>query len=323
MESATLPGILHTGILRTHRDLVRFESDKDLEYQLVKAPLRKIVNAASRIAKARFNDTRGLSIDPQTYRDILGVLHGADPKSKLKILQHRLTSEAWIVRDKNSHYVEWLQNTDRENDYLWIHGPEGKGKSTAAAAIINAVTEKIRNLEEHTDHAPSLLAYFFCESTSDYCTAEDLVKSLMRQLCEQQEILATYATQFLNKKIDQTARPKASLSIENLWTSLEEMLAEGTIDTIYFVINNLQELDRSPSTEKLFSFIRDAIKRSSCDRVGKVKRVKTKWLITSRGHKVMQDMLESAVVRKIDLDDPKYGDQQQRALQKYAVSHQS
>ncbi|KAF3764164.1 hypothetical protein M406DRAFT_277649, partial [Cryphonectria parasitica EP155] len=314
-ESATLPGMDQTGIPRAHRDLVRFESDKDPEYQLVKAPLRDIVNAALRVAKARFNDTRQLAIDPTSYRRILEVLEGAEPQQKLRVLRQKMTSESWIIRDGEPEYVDWLTSASRDNNYLWIHGPEGKGKSSAAAAIIGAVKEHIRKVEERGDQSPHLLAYFFCDNTPDYHTAEDVVKSLVRQLCQQQEVLATYATQFLEKKLDQRVRNKANLSIENLWQSLEEILSEGTIDTIYFVINNLHELDQqSPSTTKLYNFIQEDIERTSS---GNHRKVWTKWLITSRSYKVMQDALGSKI-RAIDLDDPKYGNKQQRELQKYA-----
>lgn len=310
-----------TGLPRTHRDLVRFESDKDPAYQLVKAPLREIVNAAPRIAKARFNDARRSSIDPRTYQDILKVFYGADPERKRKALQQQSTSEIWIVKEsKESLFFDWLENTTRDTDYLWIHGPEGKGKSTAAAAIITFIGERIRGLEqEHPDQSPQLLAYFFCETTPDYCTAEDVVKSLLRQLCQQQEILATYATHFLESKLDNKEGLKAKLSIENLWQCLEDMLSEGTLGTIYFVINNLNELQESPSKEKLLSFIQDDIKCMSSSRPG-AKKVRTKWLITSRSHKAMENILSSKEVRNIDLDDAKYGDQQQQALRKYAVS---
>lgn len=306
-----------TGLPRAHRDLVRFESDKDSSYQLVKVPLREIVNAAPRTAKARFNDARRSSIDPGTYRDIVRVFDGAEPKRKLKAIQQKLTPETWIVAGKERLFDDWLEKADRNTEYLWIHGPEGKGKSTAAAAIVEAVDERIRKREEHPDQSPQLLAYFFCEATPDYCTAEDVVKSLLQQLCLQQEILATYAMQFLKKELNHTDRPKASLSIENLWQCLQEMLSEGTVDTIYFVINNLNELEQSPSTTKLFSLIQDDIDRMSS---GMAHKVRTKWLITSRSHKVMLNMLGSREVQKIDLDDAKYGNQQQQALQKYAVS---
>lgn len=312
-----------TGIARTHRDLVRFSSDKDPEYQLVKAILREMVNAAPRISKARFNDTRRLSIDSKIYRDILDVLDGPEPKRKLKALLQRPSSESWIVKDRELTFVEWLDDDEgRRDNYLWIHGPKGKGKSTAVASIVKAIDEKIRKLEENQDQqSPHLLAYFFCEATPDYCTAEDVVKSLMRQLCHQQEILATYAVQFLKKQGEHKERPQAKMSIENLWQSLEDMLSEASVGTIFFVINNLDELEQSPSTDKLFSFIREDTERmSSSGGSEKSHRVRTKWLISSRSHKNMQNLFGSSAVRKIDLDDAKYGDQQQQALRKYAVS---
>ncbi|PSR84431.1 ankyrin repeat-containing domain protein [Coniella lustricola] len=310
-----------------------------------------MVSSAQRTAKLRFNDKRRLSIDSKIYKDVLEVLEGSEPKLKLKSILQRPSSESWIVRDKEETYMKWLSDEkddeddkkDRDDDgenelgrprrtskYLWIHGPKGKGKSAAVASIIKAIDNKNRELEEQKqDQSPHLLAYFFCDASPNYCTAEDVVKSLLRQLCDQQEILATYAVQFLKKQggggqsgsSEHKERGQAKPSIENLWLCLEEMLTEVSVDTIYFVVNNLDDLKPEPSTDKLFSFIGEDVKRmgsQSNNDTSRLHRVKMKWLISSRSHKNMQNLFDSPHVGKIDLDDAKYGDQQYEALRKYA-----
>lgn len=273
--------------------------------------------AAPLTARGRFNATRQSAIDRPTYKKIIDILEGAEPQRKLKAVQRRSTAESWIVRDKEPEYMHWSQSDARQDHYLWIHGPEGRGKSNTSATIIKAVEEHIGEIDKNPDKAPHLLAYFFCEESPDYCTAEDLVKSLMRQLCQQQEILATYAGDFVKKDDDPGSRKKATLSIENLWQRLQSMLSEATIDTIYFVINNLHNLANSLSTDKLRALIKENIERVHS---GKNNKVRAKWLITSQSWQVFRNTIHSTEVRDIDLDDPKHGDQQQGDLRKYAWS---
>ncbi|KAK3687468.1 ankyrin repeat-containing domain protein [Podospora appendiculata] len=314
-DSATLPGVGDTGLARTHRELVRFESAKDPEYQLVKAPLRRIVNSALLVAKGRLNSASQSLIDRMTYRKVLDLLAGAELQKKYRDLIGRPNVDAWIIKYEEPEYISWLETETRQNDYLWIHGPEGKGKSETAAAIIQTIETKIGKLEESSDKAPQLLAFFFCDQTPDHYTAEDVVKSLLRQLCLRHEVLATYASHFIASRSDK-AKLKANLSIENMWQCLQDMLSEGSVGAIYLVVNNLHHLTDSPSTRKLLSFIQADVEGQYPSTNN---RIKTKWLITSRSYKEIRDTFASSTnVRAINLDDPKYGGHQQRELQNYA-----
>ncbi|KAK3324113.1 ankyrin repeat-containing domain protein [Cercophora scortea] len=288
---------------------------KDPEHQLVKAPLRRIVNSALLVAKGRLNSASQSLIDRTTYRKVLDLLAGAELQKKYRDLIGRPNADAWIIKYKEPEYISWLETETRQDDYLWIHGPEGKGKSETTAAIIQTIETKIGKLEESSDKAPQLLALFFCDQTPDHNTAEDVLKSLLRQLCLRYEILATYASHFIASRSER-AKLKANLSIENMWQCLQDMLGEGSVGTIYLVVNNLHHLTDSPSTRKLLSFIQAEIERKSPSISN---RVKTKWLITSRSYKEIRDIFGSSTnVRAINLDDPKYGGHQQQELQSYA-----
>ncbi|KAK0704077.1 hypothetical protein B0T26DRAFT_681683 [Lasiosphaeria miniovina] len=351
-DSATLPGVLETGLARTHRDLVRFEGFKDTQYQLVRAPLKRIINSAPLNAKARFNFTRQSTIDSATLASVINALEGADIQKKFRALSQRLASESWIV--KEPEYLDWLQSEGRRDQYLWIYGPEGKGKTTAVTAVIREIESRISEDElNRADQFPTLLAYFFCDQAPDYCTAEDVVKSLLLQLCKQQDVLATYAKQFTGKSKTATKssakdEPKdganaedgpgasktkdeaggkskgdsSALGIENLWQSLKDMLTEGSIGTVYFVICNLHELpEEDDSTRKLLSFIQAAIQEGGSAAVesSSGKRVRTKWLFASRDRLSIRRVLgASPPVRGIDLDDAKYGDKVKLELQRHA-----
>lgn len=198
-------------------------------------------------------------------------------------------------------------------------------------AVINKIQSTINRDElNHAGRFPDLLAYFFCDQAPDYCTAEDVVKSLLRQLCQQQDVLATYAKQFISRN-DQnrsSGNKKAALGIENLWQSLMDMLTETTIGTIYFVLCNLHELsENDDSTKKLLSFIHKATQDSGLDAetdtgtelAQRRKRVRTKWLFATRDRLPIRRVLdETPAVRNIDLSDAKYGDKVQRELQHHA-----
>ncbi|KAK3349711.1 ankyrin repeat-containing domain protein [Lasiosphaeria hispida] len=329
-ESATITGAEETGLARTHRNLVRFESFKDAQYQLVRAPLKRIVHSAPLHAKARFNYTRQSSIDRSTLTAVINALDGADVQRKFRCLSQRHASDSWILNELE--YKDWLENERDKDDYLWIHGPEGKGKTTAVTAVIKKIESNISKDElNHADRFPTLLAYFFCDQAPDYCTAEDVVKSLLRQLCQQQDVLATYAKQFISKPVADGSPVKSDnsnnstvLGIENLWQSLRDMLTESSIGTVYFVICNLHELpEEEDSTKKLLSFLQTAIEESfatsSSESPQSMKRVRTKWLFATRDRLSIRQVLGSSpAVRGIDLNDEKYGDKVKLELQRHA-----
>ncbi|KAM7194684.1 hypothetical protein V8F20_007876 [Naviculisporaceae sp. PSN 640] len=348
-SSATINGFEELGLARAHRDLVRFKDMKDPDYQLVRGVLRRIVNSATRNAKSRFNCTRQSSIDRDTYKAVVDTLEGAEVEKKLRSLTQRFklsaspdASASWITKEPQYH--SWLNEEDpnKKDDFLWIHGPEGNGKTVAVTSVIREIKAKIQDDEQkHPDRPPTLLAYFFCDAQApDFGTAEDVVKSFLRQLCQQQDVLATYAKNFV-PKTDKTGTKtgnsaagsnRTALSIENLWQCLRDMLTETSIGNIYFVVGNLHELpepENDQSTRKLLSFLQaaiaDGVAEPGCgsddhgNLVGGGSRVRTKWLISSRDRKSIQTVLKQPpTVREIDLEDQKYENQIKRELQKHA-----
>lgn len=321
-ESATLPGASETGLTRTHRDLVRFESCKDSQYQLVRAALKSIVHSAARNAKGRFNCMRQFSIKPETHKAVIDALDGADVQRKFRSLSQRLASDSWILSEPE--FQDWMDSKNKTDDFLWIYGGEGKGKTPAATAVVKSVESTICKEEmESSDRAPTLLAYFFCDQVPDFCTAEDVVKSLLRQLCLQQNTLANYAKQFISRAPSEHGGSNGSnnstaLGIENLRQSLRDMLTESTIGTVYFVICNLHELpEEEDSTKKLLSFVQSLI---DSPQLQADKRVRTKWLFATRDRISIRRVLGSSdVVRQINLNDSeKYGDKVKLELQRHA-----
>ena len=95
-------------------------------------------------------------------------------------------------------YTQWLANIEIETDAteavkvdgLWVRGPEGRGKTGAMLAALDDVESLI---DKQENEAPVLFAYFLCDAGTDYCTAEDCIKSIIWQLIEKEKALATHA----------------------------------------------------------------------------------------------------------------------------------
>ncbi|KAK1476307.1 hypothetical protein CTAM01_15497 [Colletotrichum tamarilloi] len=319
-DSASLDSSMETGLYRAHRDLVKFESFKDPQYQRVRGPLKRMIQSAPRVARGRFNCTRETAIDSQTWRRVIEKLAGSDMQKVYTNLSRRLTSRSWLLDDPL--WKEWSSPSEKMSDcFLYIYGPKGKGKTNASVASIQSIKATIRKAEDDdcdSVHRPDLLAYYFCNQTPDRSTAEDLLKSLLQQLCQQQAVLATYAKHFL-KDSNNDSTHTVHQSVEHLWQCLRDMLTDGTIGTIFFVINNLHELpdpDTNESTKRLLAFIGADIQRLTPE---KGKRASTRWLFTSRERKSIQKHLKPHhTVHRIDLEDKKYGKSLRSELKQHA-----
>ncbi|KAI0145211.1 hypothetical protein GGR57DRAFT_481119 [Xylariaceae sp. FL1272] len=321
-DSATLPGVDELGLACTHRDLVKFDGHKDPRWsQFVREPLKRIILGAQLAVKSRMNSVR--DIDNTMIRKIMDALEGGvTMAARRNILRQTFAPSSWIT--KENEYINWLGEkqkvgeSDRLGDCLWIRGPEGRGKTSAAMAAVEEIEAFIRlNEERSSGEDPILLAYFFCDTTPDFNTAGDVLKSFVRQLINQQETLAPYAKMFAKKKGNEAGKSQAQVTVENLWNTLQDMLADEFIGSkVVFVLNNLHALpEDSDSTIKLMKYLNGELQYLNRE---DIKRVPTRWLITSREAHNVETALNVDTVRLIDLKDDKYGDQVQMALRKHA-----
>nr|XP_036584983.1 multiple ankyrin repeats single kh domain-containing protein [Colletotrichum truncatum]KAF6794751.1 multiple ankyrin repeats single kh domain-containing protein [Colletotrichum truncatum] len=321
-ESATLPGIEEMALAANHRDLVKFSDFKDSRYQLVREPLKRLIHGAGLIVKNRLNSTRG--IDQETVNGVMELLNGGQVAKKRRMLAPQFPPSTWI--SKETEYLDWLKEDHESKDLastprgqaIFIRGPEGRGKTRATMAALQNIDNMIQ-VDEKQSHGrgPVLLAYFFCDPSSDFSTAEDLLKSLVRQLIGQQPALAVYAKHFVRKKGEDTSKTQANLTVENLWQTLQDMLMDEFIGRrVYFIINNLHVLpEDAESTIKLMRFLgAEMLELKNEDE----KRVITRWFLTSREVQNVEDALKVEELRLIDLEDDAYCDQVQLELRKTA-----
>ena len=339
-ESATLAVASQSqNIATNHRDLVKFHGPKDENWaQAVREHLKIALSHVHTNAKNRLSMARGL--DWSVHKGIMDALGGVQVERKRKEIAKKVAASSWIT--EAGEYAEWVGKKKHGNptheaevpiDCLWIRGREGRGKTGAAIAVINNIESSIKqnlNEEENPEQDETLLAYFFCDSSTDCSTAEDLLKSVLSQLITQQTALASHARVFnkTNKGKKDTARDLRDKveglqpTLENLWQSLQSMLSDELAGArVYFVINNLHALPaESESTVKLMSLLEGELGGVyTSDRSRGGWRVPTRWFITSREpHRVGNPLLGSSVVRLINLEDEKYGDKVQLELRRHA-----
>jgi len=320
-ESASFENaVTNSGLACNHRDLVKFDDSKDGRFQVMRGPLKRILHAAPSIAKNRLNSAP--NIDYEGMKNITKALGGGvSIQARRKALEQKFALSSWLA--KEVEFKEWLASEDllnsqesdqKRGDCLWICGAEGRGKTGALLAGLRQIEGAIKESKKvETGKAAVLLVYCFCDPT-EYSTAEELLKTIVWQLTQEQPAFTSYAKQFTERP----GRQPVSLSIENLWQSLQDMFSDLTASSrIYIVINNLHSLsDESDSTRKLMELIKGDIEAMQNEEIS---RTSVHWLFSSRKAKPnIEANLRTDTVRVIDLEDEKYVDQVQLDLRRHA-----
>ncbi|KAK3323976.1 hypothetical protein B0T19DRAFT_427410 [Cercophora scortea] len=304
-ESAVLPGHPSAAMARNHSALVTFDGSKDELYQLIRVPIKRIVQSAPSIAKSRFTTVK--DIDHEKVKTILTTLEGVQVWKKYQEMKRdmQLSYPSWILRE--TECVGWLAVSDNSpsRDCLWIIGHEGKGKSTAVVSIIDQIE---RDNAQAPAYSGRLLAYFFCGSSKEASTAEELLKSLLWQLIYQQETLAVYAE-------SKSSGFETKNTVENLWQRLQDLLSDNLVENVYFVIHNIHALpEEADGTKKLMERLQHELTRADSDET----RAKVRWLFTSVDRYYIRKALVSPSTKEIDLTSKKYNSQLETELIRHA-----
>lgn len=338
-ESATLDGYKKLGLARHHRNLIKFDGPKEeIWSKTVRGMLNTVIGAANLTAKNRLNSARGL--DLTALKGILDSLDGASVHRKRKDLGKSVSGSTWMTGIPE--YAEWVNiiktqaaeqeapKTESLVDCLWVRGPEGRGKTGATLAVLNDI-EALQEKQGSSGQDGILLAYFFCEPVADYSTAEDVLRSLLCQLINQQNALAAHASAFVKKNTkDKDSKDKDSKdrdlkdkppTVDNLWQCLLNMLSDEFAGRrIYIVINNLHVLQpEAESTVKLMHYLNAELSTQRLVKdEGEGYPVSTRWFLTSREFKTIEQALTTSCVRLVNLRDVKYVNQVQKDLQLHA-----
>lgn len=326
-ESAIVEGVMEAmGLAANHRDLVKFDSSKDERYTLVRGPLKRLINGSRLRVKNRHKATRGDA--QESFDKARKTFEGAQPHKQRDIIKQNTATSTWFP--KEPEFLGWLAPPDetqstslvKKQDCLWVRGRDGRGKTSAALSAIEEIEKWVKEDEEEEDATTDkpvqvasrvYLNYFFCDKASDYGTAEELLKSLIYQLIEKQKLAAVH-TNFLLKKKGRETQPL--LTVENLWQVLQDILADDVFvgTRVYFVVNNLEALSQDAvSTTTLLSFL-----SSELEQDGSGRRSIVRWMFTTGQSWEIDQALRKPLVRLVDLEDEKYGDQVQLELRKHA-----
>jgi hypothetical protein len=325
------------GLKRNHRTLVKFDVDdtNDDTYNLVRAYLKDLVKNSAQIVKSRLKLTR--NVDYRLVENIIRKLDAPEVKDKRKVIQRTLQSSSWISKD--NAFKKWMSSdalndeitTQQPGDCLWIKGREGRGKTNSTLAALAQIEGFIKEDEEKkSSKLPVVMAYFFCDSSLEFNSAESILKSFVTQLIRQQDSLAWYAKGFVakggndednnfSKKKDteeENKSQKTPVTIENLWKTIQDMLTDEFIGRrVYFVINNLHHLPENDNLTKVFL---QCIK-SDITTANKYKgHVPVHWLFTSREAVHVEQILAVPQVQVINLEDDIYEDRVHKELRKHA-----
>lgn len=300
---------------RDHKGLVQFPSKDDPEYRQVLGHIRPLVSGAAQQSRVR---QKAQVLDEDKVRLIKQVFtSGINMEMELVTLSRVSAMDGWLTRRRE--FSDW-RNSSSLVSCLWIEGPPGYGKTAMSVATTKFLGDVIRAEKQRASHREqkTLHAYFFCDERPGCSTAEDLLKSVLLQLIDQFSKLATHAEEFL----DQGHQIKATLTVENLWRCLGDMLTDVSLHAVYIVVNNLHRLDRNESLQKLLQrmewcFCSTAFSggsRTSCQ---------LKWFLTAFS-KFRDDISRSLVspgaennVRKIDLESSQNANDVRKALVDY------
>lgn len=260
------------------------------------------------------------------------ALQSVDMRSKFLSKVKARPATSWL--ESEPVFQDWLTPTSEEASYLWVKGGPGLGKTNAALAAIQHIS-RAQNEEARISNtagrSETFLAYFLCEDSTGCCTAEDLLKSLITQMIDQEDSLAQHAKwvapnpQRRGPAFGETGLPgdgipgggaQATATVDNLWKYLQDMIEDPAVGSAHFIISNMHCLETNGATKALLSKM--AANAYLPEGLAPTAR-RAKWLVTSRQDSRISKYMMAERILLIDLEDEmEYGNKVKVARQTYA-----
>ena len=173
---------------------------------------------------------------------------------------------SWVLEDPA--FIDWWMHDNSR--LLWIHGDPGKGKTMMMIALISEVSKRL-----HDQPVSSVLAYFFCQNTSDDLnTTAAVLRGLIFLLVDQEKKLVRHIRRYFDGAGRQLFDgPNATYALRMV---LSDILKDNSLGHVYLMIDALDECD-----SKIHELL-DWIMREDSRNTPKTKWPKIKWLTTSR-----------------------------------------
>lgn len=177
---------------------------------------------------------------------------------------------SWVLEDPA--FADWW--TRKDSRLLWIHGDPGKGKTMMMLALISEVSKRLNERP-----GPNVLAYFFCENTSDDLnTTVSVLRGLIYLLVDQEKKLVRHIRRFydgVGRKLFEG--PNAMYALRVIFS---DILKDQSFENVYLMIDALDECD--PKIHELLDWIISEDSELS---------PKIKWLTTSRNVPIFTERL--------------------------------
>ncbi|RSL62637.1 hypothetical protein CEP54_005577 [Fusarium duplospermum] len=190
----------------------------------------------------------------------------------------------WIY--DNAEFQQWRHGIDPSS--LWLHGGPGKGKSMLLCSVINRLLDSTKGASVASN--PSLLVtYSFFSNTDGVCEASFVLASLIYGLVKQQPSYLRRVSKFYDHENKYPFKGKRSFTaLEGI---LEDMLHNTTGARVILVVDALDEC--TADLRRLLHFI---LSTSSLQKI--------RWLVSSRGLRIIHQEFEAAgsQMQKLSLD---------------------
>ena len=237
-DSAHIDGYRTGALGADHFGLNKFTGPKDGRYISVSGEIKAAVQKAPSILKSRQNMIRQTLVDDAPYQTILDDLKATDPQKDLQdSLRGRPMNQAsWALT--NEKFIRWEEA--KCSQVLWIYGRAGKGQPVIACSILHYLEQQVGQREG------VYLAYFFCdEKDSHRRTIRDVLKVLIRQMIWKNRDLAEYllVDAGIGKKGSRKPQNFDTIPLAALWSSLQNILSDASVDQVHFLVNAFDETD--------------------------------------------------------------------------------
>ncbi|KAL4883893.1 ankyrin repeat-containing domain protein [Aspergillus karnatakaensis] len=313
-RSASLEGKPRHPWARNHSEMNKFEGPKDHCYRQLSGSLKDMVNQSFRRIKLRQDALKQDIVNDQRVDKVLESLEVNNPRKDLNTI--RLVSglakgmkpSSWI--QQNDDYTGWRDEGSSQT--MWICGSAGKGKTMAALAIVEELTQRVQGV----DDGSLVLGHFFCdEQDKDKSNGLNVLKSLAWQLLRIRKDLARH---FFGDDPASKAGGKSDAdfdfsSLPDLWKCLKMAFSDPSLGTVYFVVNSLDQIDLESRKELLgaVTSFRPPVPDDEDAPSGPL----VKWLFLSAPRDDLHGFLHGA--RILNLDDGSNSDRQDDDLRMY------
>ncbi|KAM5442416.1 hypothetical protein MferCBS31731_002294 [Microsporum ferrugineum] len=179
----------------------------------------------------------------------------------------------WVL--KNPEFLRW--RGDQQSRLLWVRGDPGKGKTMLLCSIIDEL--KKSNSEKHN------LSFFFCQATnSQYNNATAVLRSLIRQMVNQQPSLIKHVRKEYDNYRDIFKRINAWITVCDIFKNI---LEDRTLNHIFLIIDALDEC--TTGLTDLLNLVRQTSATYS----------NLKWIVSSRNWPSIEDNLNMAAHKSL------------------------